>query len=69
MASSNNYVPLVWNGKHSFHCELKMNKQGGRIPVDSGEKQNETKTWIKKDGFKTRIGLNIRLKNSRNILG
>ena len=38
-----------------------MNKQGHRIPVDSGEKQNETKTWIKKDGFKTGIWLNIRL--------
>ena len=38
-----------------------MNKQGHRIPVDSGEKQNETKTRIKKDGFKTGIWLNIRL--------
>ena len=25
-----------------------MNKHGDRIPVDSGEKQNETNTWIKK---------------------
>ena len=39
MASSNNHVPLVWNEQHSFHCELKINKQGDRIPVDSGEKQ------------------------------
>ena len=68
MASSNNYVPLVWNEQHSFHCELKINKQGDRIPVDSGEKQ-KTKTWIKKDGFKSGIRLNIRLKISRNILG
>ena len=46
-----------------------MNKQGDIIPVDPEEKQNETKTWIKKDGFKTGIRLKIRLKNSRNILG
>ena len=38
-----------------------MNKQGDTIPVDPEEKQNETKTWIKKDGFKTGIWLNIRL--------
>ena len=44
------------NGLRSFHCELKMNKQGGKIPVDSGEKQNKTKTWIKKDGFKLEFG-------------
>ena len=52
MASSNNYVPLVWIGWHSSHCELQRNKQGDRISVDPGEKQNQTKTWIEKDGLK-----------------
>ena len=47
-----------------------MYKQGDRIPIDSGEKQNETETWIKKNVFKSGIRLNIRMKNiSRNILG
>ena len=45
-----------------------MNKKGDTIPVDTGEKQNETKTWIKKYGFKTGISFTFRLKNSRNIL-
>ena len=56
MASWNNYVPLARNRSHSFHCELKMNKEGDRISVDSGEKQYKTKTWIKKDGFKLELG-------------
>ena len=33
-----------------------MNKEGDRISVDSGEKQDKTKTWIKKDGFKLELG-------------
>ena len=45
-----------------------MNKKGDTIPVDTWEKQNETKTWIKKDGFKTGIRVTFRLKNIRNIL-
>ena len=31
--------------------------------------ENETKIWIGKDTFETRIRLKIRLKNSRKILG
>ena len=56
MASSNNYVPLVWNGKHSFHCELKMNKQGGRIPVDSGEKKTKPRHESRKMVLKLELG-------------
>ena len=40
------------------------------IPIAPGdENENETKIWIEKDSFKTRIRLKITPKNSRNILG